>query len=242
MSTASATPQLIARHSRYELLSTLRNGEQLLLTFILPALALIFLIRTEIFEISTTIGSRVQIVTAGVFALAVISSSLTSVAIATGFERRSGALRMFATTPLGRKGLLGGKVGSVFALQIVQLLILGTIAAILGWRPAISGIPLVFLACLLGTFAFTSLALLIAGTLRAEAVLAGANLLWVLFIAAGGLLLPGAAWTTWLPSGALGDVMRAGVIGSPIPWVSIAVLIFWGGAFTAAALKFFRWH
>ena len=68
----------------------------------------------------------------------------------------------------------------------------------------------------LGTWAFVALGLLLAGTLRAEAVLGAANLLWVLLLVGGGVvvppdLLPGplAALAPLLPSGALGDGLRA---------------------------------
>src|SRR5699024_3342718 len=101
---------------------------------------------------------------------------------ATGFERRAGALRMFATTPLGRSGLLGGKVLGVLGMQIVQVLALGGIALALGWRPAAAGLALLAPLMLLGTAAFTALGLLLAGTLRAEAVLAAANIVWVLLM------------------------------------------------------------
>src|SRR5699024_9351437 len=95
-------------HAGYELHTTLRNGEQILLSLILPAIILIFLTTSTL--ISVDVADRVQAVTPGVLTLAVMSSAFSGQAIATGFERRAGALRMFATTPLGRGGLLGGKV------------------------------------------------------------------------------------------------------------------------------------
>src|SRR5690606_2351206 len=80
-------------------------------------------------------GARIDLVTAGVLALSIISTALTGQAILLGFERRWGVLRMLGTTPLGRDGLLLAKALSVFAVLAVQFLVLGAVAAFLGWRP-----------------------------------------------------------------------------------------------------------
>ena len=76
-----------------------------------------------------------------------------------------------------------------------------------------------------------ALALLLAGTLRAEAVLAVANLVWVLLLGLGVLvptdLLPGALGTVaaLLPSGALGDAVRTSLVDGGWPWPQWAVLV-----------------
>ena len=147
-----------------------------------------------------------------------LSTSFTSLAIATGFERRYGVLKRLGASPLPRWGLLVGKIGAVLVVEVVQLVVLvgrwpgwsaGTRtadAAAFGW--------LVLLA-VLGTAAFGSLGLLIAGTLRAEATLAVANLVYVLLLVGGGLLVPLDRYPgrhpralELLPSGALGEGLR----------------------------------
>src|SRR5699024_38909 len=143
--------------------------------------------------------------------------------------------------PLGRGGLLGGKVVAVVAVQIVQVIVLGGIALGLGWRPALAGIPAAIVTAILGTAAFTALALLLAGTLRAEAVLAGANLLWVLLLAGGGILLPGPAWTSALPSGALGDALRLALGHGGWSLWPLVVLGLWTALLTWACVRLFRW-
>lgn len=229
----------ILAHAGYELRVTLRNGEQLLLSLILPAMILVFLSTSTLITVDT--ADRVQVVTPGVLTLAVMSSAFTGQAIATGFERRAGALRMFATTPLGRGGLLGGKVLGVVGMQAVQVLVLGAIALALGWEPAPAGIVIAAGLMLLGTGTFTALGLLLAGTLRAEAVLAAANILWVLLMVGGGSILPGPAWTSWLPSGALGDAMRQALATGTIDGVAVAVLTSWMLALSGLTMRFFRW-
>src|SRR5699024_11664227 len=109
--------------------------------------------------ITVDAAARVQVIIAGVFTLAVMSSAFSGQAIATGFERRAGALRMFATTPLGRGGLLGGRVLGVVGMQVVQVIVLGAIAIALGWEPAPLGIVISAGLMVIGRCAFTALGL-----------------------------------------------------------------------------------
>lgn len=121
-------------------------------------------------------------------------------------------------------------------------------AVALGWRPELVGIPVTVVSVALGSAAFVSLALLLAGSLRAEAVLALANLVWVLLAGVGGLLLPATLLPApltevvrWLPSGALGDALRAGLLDGDVPWLPWLVLVGWTVLLGAAAARLFRW-
>ncbi|SED90803.1 ABC transporter permease [Ruania alba] len=243
---AGASPWVtrVLSHAGFELRNLLRNGEQLLLTLILPALVLVVLARTTLIRLDAGGLAPVDVAAPGVLALAVMSTAFTSQAISTGFDRRAGALRLLATTPLGRTGLLGGKVVGVLAMEVVQVAVLGSLAFVLGWQPVLAGVGPALLAVLLGTACFTSLALLLAGTLRAEAVLAGANLLWLLLVVGGGVLLPATGFTRYLPSGALGEAFRSSLTGAitATTWVSLAVLAGWTVVFAAATARWFRWH
>ena len=193
-------------------------------------------------------GRRIDVLTPGVLALAVMSTSFTSQAIATGFDRRYGVLRMLGTTPLGRSGLLAGKVLAVLAVQAVQLLVLGGVALALGWQPRVEGIAAALVAVLLGTAAFVSLALLLAGTLRAEATLAAANLVWVLLLAGGGVVVPVdrlpaalAEVAAALPSGALGEALRGALARGDFAVGPCVVLLLWAVLSGVAAARWFRW-
>ncbi|MCL1872305.1 MAG: ABC transporter permease [Promicromonosporaceae bacterium] len=239
----------VAAQAAFETRTILRNGEQLLVTIALPLFLLVGLARTSIFELDTAGATRIDFATPGVIAVAVMSTAFTSQAIATAFDRRNGVLRLLATTPLGRGGLLAGKVLGVLAVEVVQAVVISVVALGLGWRPHAAGIPAALGAGLLGTAAFTALALLIAGVLRAEGVLAVANLVLVLLIAGGGVLvppdrLPGplADLATWLPSGALGEAMRGALLGGGVPVLSIVVLALWTAAFGWSAARLFRWQ
>ena len=240
---ASPWPTRVLAHAGFEMRNLLRNGEQLLLTVILPAIVLVVLARTNLVRLDFGGHDPVQVAAPGVLALAIMSTAFTSNAIATGFDRRAGALRLLATTPLGRSGLLGGKAVGVCAVEVVQILLLGALALALGWRPELAGLPVAIAAVLLGTAAFTALALLIAGTLRAEAVLAGANLLWLLLVVGGGVVVPMSGVLAYLPSAALGDALRAGLTeGAPSgALLPLAILLGWTVVLGAATVRWFRW-
>lgn len=233
---------MVLSQAVFEVRTVLRHGEQLLITAILPALFLVVLARTDVFTLPLGDGQeRIDLIAPGVLALAVLSSAFTGPAISTGFDRRAGALRLLATTPLGRSGLLAGKVLGVGFVQVLQVALLASLAVVLGWRPPLAGALLGVLPFAAGTAAFTALAMLVAGTLRTEAVLAGANLLWVLLAIGGGVLLPTGA--RWLPSAALGDGLRAAMqvqVGTVA--ICTAILIGWTVVLTAAAVRWFRWH
>jgi len=242
------TPALRARsQAGFEIRTLLSNGEQLLVSLLLPALALVGL------AVSTTPdlgpGRRIDIVVPSVLALAVVSTAFTGQAISTGFDRRYGVLRLLGVTPLGRSGLLAGKALAVLVIVALQTVVLGILGACFGWHPDPLGVVVGLLIMLVGTWTWVALALLIAGVLRAEAVLAVANLLWVLFAGLGGLLLPthrfpeaAGALIRLLPSGSLGDGLRDamtghfGSLGEPV-----VVLLVWGAVLTAATAATFRW-
>jgi ABC-2 type transport system permease protein len=242
---AAPPARRILAQARFDARSMLRNGEQLMLTVILPLLVLVGLSRSSVVDLGD--GPRIDLAAPGVLALALISTAFTGQAIATGFDRRAGLLRLLGTTPLGRSGLIAGRIGAVLAVQLIQILLLGTAAVLLGWRPEAAGlIPAIGIEAL-GTAAFVSLGLLLAGTLRAEAVLAAANLIWVLLLAGGGVVLaadrlgPIGPLVTALPSGALGDGLRTALGSGDWPWRDLAVLLVWAVVGTAATVRWFRW-
>lgn len=240
---ASPRARVLAQ-GRFEAMTLLRNGEQLLVSIILPVMALVGLVATSVPDLGT--ARRVDVAAAGTLALAVASTAFTGQAISTAFDRRNGVLRLLGTTPLGRGGLLGGKAIAVAVVLLVQLVVLGVVAAIMGWRPDPAGIVPALVSIALGAGAFVGLALLIAGTLRAEAVLAVANLLWVVFLGLGLLLptslLPGPVGTlaAVLPSGALGDAMRAALLDGAWPWPQWLILGAWALLAGLLARRFFR--
>jgi ABC-2 type transport system permease protein len=224
----------------------LRNGEQLLLAVVIPLLVLVGAVRGAPQLDLDSPHTSVDVLTPGVLALAVMSTAFTSLAIATGFERRYGVLKRLGTAPLSRGALLGGKIGAVLCVEVLQFAVIGAAGALLGWSPDIELVGLVP-AVLLGTAAFAGLGMLLAGTLRAEATLAAANLVYLLLLAGGAVVLPAVAYgdlgevVSWLPSGALGEAMRAACEGT-VAGRELVVLAAWTVGGGVAAARWFRWE
>ncbi len=244
--TAAPAVRRVLAQARFETGVLLRNGEQLLVAIVLPAMALVGLTLAHVPDLGA--GRRVDVVAPGVLALAVMSTAFTGQAIQTGFDRRYGVLRLLGTTPLGRRGLLVGKSLAVLVIELVQVIVLGGLALALGWAPHWAGVPAALVIGVVGTWAFVALALLLAGTLRAEAVLAVANLVWVLLLAAGAVVVPARtlpagleSLAAWLPSGALGEALRAALTSGGLDVRSLLVLAGWGVVGTLAAGRLFRW-
>lgn len=243
----AAAPALrrVLAQARFDARVMLSNGEQLLLLVVLPALLLVALRLTHTPDLGA--GRRIDVATPGVLALALMSTAFTGQAISTGFDRRYGVLRLLATTPLGRGGLLAGRVLAVLGVLLGQTVLLGGLGLAVGWRPEYSGLVIGALGVVAGTACFVALGLLLAGTLRSEAVLAAANLVWVLLLAGGGVVLPPdrlgplAGLARALPSGALGDFLRAACRFGRADWGALAVLVAWGVVAAAAAARWFRW-
>ncbi|GAB3882537.1 ABC transporter permease [Terrabacter terrigena] len=244
-SRAAAPRRRVLAQAGFELGSLLRNGEQLLVSLVLPSLALVGLSLTA--SPSLGPGRRVDVATAGVIALCVISAAFTAQAISTGFDRRYAVLRYLGVTPLGRGGLVAGKVLATLAVEVVQIAVIAVLGLVLGWRPAAAGIAYAVVFVVAGTWAFVALALLLAGTLRAEAVLALANLVWVLLLGVGGVIVPrselpagvGQA-VAFLPSAGLSDGLRSALVDGDLNLPALVVVLGWGVVSTALAARLFR--
>ncbi len=225
---------------------TLRNGEQLLLTLVIPLLLLVGLSRLP----ADLVGHSpaVDAVTPGILALAVVSTAFTGQAIATGFERRYGVLKLLGATPLGRSGLLVAKTLGVLAVEAVQVVLVAGVALALGWSPVGSALSALVLL-VLGTAAFSALGLLLAGTLRAEATLAVANGIYLLLIAVGGVIIPAdrlpaalEPMVSLLPSAALGQGLRDVLLhGQTLPVGAALVLLVWAAVAGVMTARTFRW-
>ena len=247
---AAPLSRMVLAQARMETRLLLRNAEQLLLAVVVPLIVLVGGIAAAKHFDLTFAHSPVDTLTPGVLALAVMSTSFTSLAIATGFERRYGVLKRLGSSPLPRSGLLMGKVGALLVVEVLQFIVIGGAAVLLGWSPSLTpaGLAGVLATALLGTSAFASLGLFIAGALRAEATLAVANLVYLLLMAGGAVVFPadsyGSAGTLLglLPSGALGAGMRTAFLDGGFPVVPLVVLAAWTAAGTALTARTFSWE
>jgi ABC-2 type transport system permease protein len=232
--------RMLRTQARTEFVLTLRNGEQVLLTLLIP---LAMLVGLTLLNVVPVPSPRVDNVTPRILALAVMSTAFTGQAIALGFDRRYGVLKRLAATALPRWSLVAGRVLAVLGVVLVQLVVLAAVALALGWHPAPGGVAPAALLTLAGTLAFGALGVLLGGTLRADVVLAVANTVWLVLVVAGGIVLsvhalPGSlsAIAAALPSGALAEGLRTALVTSATPWDALAVLLAWAtGAAVLAA-------
>jgi len=238
----------VAAQARVETALTLRRGESLLVTLGIPVGVLVFFGSIDLFE--TGYEEPLDFLVPGVLALAVMSTAMVSLGIATAFERRYGVLKRLGPTPLGRDALLVAKTVTVVGLEGIQAAVLVATGVALGWSlPGAGGLLPAAAIMAAGTVAFAGLGLLMAGALRAEATLALANGLYLLLLLLGGMAfplerLPGAleALARILPAAPLASCLRGALTGTGVPAGELAVLAGWAVAAPLAAVRFFRWE
>ena len=236
----------IGAQCRTEVILTLRRGESVLVTIVVPVLLLVFFASARILPRG---GRGIDYLLPGTLALAIISTSLVSLGIATAYERYYGVLKRLGATPFPRSGLIAAKMLAVTTIEAIQVaLLVGVGAIFFAWRPH-GSFPLALAVLLLGTLAFSGLGLFLAGTLRAEATLAGANGLLVFFLLIGGLFVPLDHLPGWLvpfarllPADALSDVLRSVLRSAQLPWSSAITLLAWALLLPALAARSFRWE
>ena len=244
-------PRKVLAHSRMEFKLLVRNGEQLLLALVIPLGILLLLGATGLGDrLPLGTGRPIDQAVPRVLALAILSSSFTSLAIATGFERRYGVIKRLGASPLSRTGLLAGKIGAVLIVQLIQLAVLMGTGFALGWKPVggVEAVVGVILTVLCGTAAFASLGLLMAGVLRAEATLAAANLLYLLLLVGGAIMTPVDEYPSGmqsvvrlLPSAALANGLANSTVEGVIPWAAALSLALWAGVLGYLVSRTFRW-
>lgn len=246
----AATPlQQIEAQTRAELMMTMRRGESVLVTLIMPVLFLVFFAQVMGNHPPAPYRHAIDFLLPGLLAVAIMSTGMVSLGIATAYERYYGVLKRLGSAPLPRWELLAAKMLAVLALELVQIVLLVALSALFyGWRPtgaALAALPI----AILGTAVFAGLGLLMAGALRAEATLAGANGLYVIFLAIGGVFLPlssfpgsFAAVLSILPPGALSTALRGALTNQGIPGGSVLALCVWAAAIIWAAARTFKWE
>jgi ABC-2 type transport system permease protein len=234
---------MLAAQFGLELKLLLRNGEQLLLTMFIPITLVIGL---TLLPLGSFGDDRAAVFVPAIMALAVISTAFTGQAIAVAFDRRYGALKRLGATALPVWGIIAGKSLAVVTVVFLQSIVLGAIGIAINWRPNIAGLALGAVVIALGTAVFAALGLLLGGTLRAEIVLAVANLLWFVFAGLGALTLEGGIVPGALkdiarltPSGALTEALSRAMTLS-VDWFGLAVLAVWGAVAAVCALRWFR--
>lgn len=204
---------------RFDIRVWWRNGEQLLLMLILPALAIVMGGRNL-----QRLGIDERTLLEGTVTLALFGSGFVGQSILTAFDRRANALIVLGAGPLGRLGFVLARSAATVVTAVVQAIVLAVVAVIVGLdaatllRAATIG--------LLAVPAFVGWGLVLAGTVRAELVLGIANLVFVLAALFGGAY----AVQAWSPLGAVRILQYGDAVG-------LVVLAVW----TVAGITCTRW-
>ena len=234
----------IVRHqTALEVRMILRRGETVVLNVLVPLAALLGVGLTDVIRLP--VSDRLGFVVPGVIGLAVMSTAFTGQAINTGYERGYGVLKRLGGSPLTKPGVLVAKTGAVLTVIALQVALLVAVGMALGWRPRVEQVALAVLL-LLATATFSSFALLLAGTLPAQATAAAATLVYLVLLVVGGVMfpVPGAGWAGQvLPLSALTEGLRAtltnGVAPTAVNWLGLLVA---GVIGVVAAARWFRWE
>ncbi len=246
-SKAASSVQQIAQQTRFELLLTARRGENVLVTLIIPVLLFVFFASLNLAPSQN--GSSANFLLPGILAIAIMAAGMVNLGIATAYERYYGVLKRLGSSPLSRSGLISAKIVSILILELVQVLLLvGAAVAFYGWRP-MGSLGLTLLAIVLGTITFAGLGLAMAGALRAEMTLAGANALFLVFILLGGGILPLdrlpapiAAISQILPETALTQALQQTMGSGGFPGGAFLTLAVWAVIVLAVATRTFKWE
>jgi ABC-2 type transport system permease protein len=239
---------LLATQLRAELRVMARNGEQLLLIIVIPLALLLFFGNVDV--LTTSDQGPVSFLVPGILALAIMSTAMVSLGIATGFERQYLVLKRLGATPLGRPRLIMAKTIAVAIIEIVQLFAVVLVAMAMGWSPPNAAWPAMLGASVLGTCAFAGLGLTLSGFLRAEVNLAAQNGLYLFLLLTGGMIIDSASLpgplenvARVLPAANLADVLRQS-IGEGGQYGSTAWIVLgtWAMGAPLVAARTFRWQ
>ena len=112
----------------FELLLTLRRGENVLITLIVPVMLLIFF--TSLNIVPAVNGPAITFLLPGILALAIMAAGMVNLGIATAYERYYGVLKRLGSSPLPRSGLIIAKVISILVLEVIQVVLLVGMAVV----------------------------------------------------------------------------------------------------------------
>jgi ABC-2 type transport system permease protein len=240
----AAVTTILRTQTALEIRLILRRGETLVLNVLVPIAALLGVGLTDVIRLPTS--DRLGFVVPGVIGLAVMSTAFIGQAINTGYERGYGVLKRLGGSPLSRWGLLVAKTAGVLAVIVIQIALLAAVGLLLGWQPDVSQLPAALGLLMLATAAFSSLGLLLAGTLPAQATAGAATLVYLVSLVIGGVMfpVPDAGWLGWaMPLSALTEGLRATLTdGAVVPFSIWISLLTWAVLGILAAARWFRWE
>ena len=238
--------KLVLVQLKTELRMLLRNGEQLLLILGIPVFLLVFFGTVDV--LPTASGDPLSFLVPGILAVSVMSTSMVSLGISTGFQRSYGVFTRLGLTPLGTTRLIAAKALSIVLVEILQIVLICIAGSLMGWSATFSGVMGAGGGVLLGTLAFSGIGLALSGRLRAEINLAAQNGLYLVLLLTSGMIIDSesmpnqiTAVSRWFPAQPLAEILRGHLTGTTAPLTSWFVLLGWSTIAPIAASRLFRW-
>lgn len=235
--------------AKAEIRLTMTQSESLLVTFGIPLFFLVVFSLLKVLPLPHGVTKSVYFLVPGTIAMAIMATGMVSLGISTGVERSYGVLKRLGTTPLSRGALIAAKITSVAIVELIQVVLLGSVGLLLGWRPSGNAVAFI-LAIILSSAAFAGIGLIMAGRLKSEVVIGASNGVFLLLLVLGGMIfpigaLPGpiAAVAKLLPAYASAHILfnsgSAGIISSLTTWVTLVV---WAVAMPLLATRLFKFE
>ena len=238
--------RLVALHTKFNILETVRIPIAVIGNLIFPALALVFFVVPN-----PTVGGDPAVATSAVGQLAmfaVMSAFLFSFGTGVAEDRGLPFDGYVRTLPAGAGPRLAGRVvtGVIFAVTaLIPLIVLGGLLT--EARVSVPVLLLGIVAVVVAGLPFLMLGLAIGYGMTSKAAIAVVQVVLFPLAFAGGLFLPPQmfpAWletfSQWLPSRAGRDLVVQVLTGDEAYALALPVLVGWGVVFTALAVTAHR--
>jgi ABC-2 type transport system permease protein len=245
---------LLTHQVRYEQLSFWRNPQSAFFTFAFPVVVVaVFgglfggIGRSEFYYGR----SALQYYVPTIAALSVLGSCFSQLAIVLANRRQNGILKRARATPLPASVHFAGLLAHCVLVSVVDVLLIAAVGRLYGVPlPSPAQWPALTLTLLLGASAFCALGVAVAAVIRnAEAAPSVVQLVLFPLVFISGTYMPihSAALNTIaaaLPVEPFNDaLLHAFTTGhTGIPWRDYGVLLLWGTAGAAVAVRRFRWE
>jgi len=242
--------RLVLHQARYDLRAVLRDRRARAFTVAMPVILLVVLCGILGDRGADGSGGSAAAYVPGIAALAVIASSFTNLVVSVVAQREAGVLRRRRATPVPAWVLVAGRVLAALAVSttvVAVVLAVGRVAFGVGVSPA--AVPALLVALVAGAVSFACLGYALATAIRsADAAQPAVQALLLPLLIGSGVLVPASelpanvhAVASIFPVERLADAFhRAYGHGAAPAYADLAVLLLWGAAGLAVALRRFR--
>jgi ABC-2 type transport system permease protein len=248
---------LVLHQFRYDQKVFWRNPASVFFTIAFPVILLLIfgaVFGDETIELAGGIETTTYYVPA-IITLAVISSTMQSLAMSLVIAREEGRLKRGRGTPMPAWVFVAGRVGNSIVVAVLMLVVIAALGRVLyGVELPLEQLPEVLLVLVVGAATFCCLGIALTAAIPSQdaaAPIVNALLLPLYFLS--GIFIP----ETELPSGVIhfadafpirhffeaffDAYVPAGAGAGGLEWANLAALAAWGAVGLLLAARYFRW-